>query len=1461
MKGMIKSKTKQAKSAVVLVAALALAVLSVVAALAFRPKSANAKAFFLSNLYQTEGMDVTQNAAVPASLGITDNTNGILFTSDKAGSKISFANTFSGAFDLKFRVYSDTTYSGDYGGSQYKNNALDLRELQLKFTDRQTGKSFTLIVAGGEAYGSIIPSALVRVGSVKLGLHYAGAAETESLTYIRNFNGMRTRLNGTTFCNLANTKSGDSVSGSMPTELGFDPYTMQVYGYNYNTSTGARMRRVILDLDDPKYIGEKNCLSGFNEYNVEAVFASITVGRTAKLLMYALNGQSLSGSASVSDTHGPAVVLSDNYCGVVGETSYLPNAVTAYDLIDEKIAFDGTVSLTDPSGNAVTVTKIADGYAYSPTAAGIYTAVYTARDSSGNLGMPYTVPVTVLAAAPEISFAYDHVIGEVGRTAYKGKNSMVTVPTAYANSALGRGAITVNTELTAPDGEKKAVAAGDTVTLSKTGTYRLMFSASDRLGKSKTEEFVFEVCDAVFDGEALAPVYNRNDIISVPAKTVSGGASEHAVSFPDGRNSTNAAIKADALGEYRVIYSNAGQTAFHTEYFKVIDDYAALFEANDSFTVENNKELSDSVDVGGRGLGITSRTDGAELVYNGVLNLSENTIADTLLKFSVTPKTAGTADMTRVIFTFRDIHDPSIYMSINVRRDFWGQYHSVRVSVKTDSMADYGTRGYYSGAVISAAGEIGGAMFNHSFYGKYNDSFVARPIEIYYDHAARTLHGFPFSYAVSAETPWMFMDFNDPAYQAGTTWRGFTTGEVTMSVSLQGLSGSSASMMLYTLNKNDLSGDSVVDTVPPDIVVDYNGENQANLPSAGVGVPFKLFSASAYDLVDGKTGVQTDVYIKKSGGMIRQIYDDEAMRFIPQEAGEYYIRYSAVDQSGNYSEKRISFFVYDVLPELQLAFPGGGIPLTASLGEELLLRAPTVLGGSGVKTITRRVSFGGEEVAVTENILVLTKSGEYTVVYRVKDYNGEKDFTYTIAVSETGVPAVEPPSVPIAILAGSEYVFAPLEAYVYTAAEGKKAAKVSLSVTLDGVTTPLQAFTFTPPANAGGKTLTLNYRAENPENATLFWAQSYEVKLISPVTIGDYFYTNGLSRTYKTTSAVYAATGANPTLDYINKLVAGSFEFAFRVPKDANEFSAVTVTLTDTKRASERIVISVLKGNASESPVHLNGVRVGAIKSATFFGSADPFLLKLNLRTGTVSDYSGAVLFKVGTYESGRTFAGFSSGKLLMNVSLDGVSGASGIEIVKLGNQIFYDTAEDTIKPTISLGDEFRYMVDPGAVVKVPYAIAGDILSPVATCVVTVTAPDGTDIYYRTDISEDLYFTASQFGYYSIVYIATDGAGNRFPLDFAVRIIDLTPPTVTVAGNVPTTAKTGATVKLPSATVSDDYSKDLSYNIFVITPDGSFIMVAEHSFVASVKGEYRIIYSAEDEFGNLTAESYILVVA
>ena len=137
-------------------------------------------------------------------------------------------------------------------------------------------------------------------------------------------------------------------------------------------------------------------------------------------------------------------------------------------------------------------------------------------------------------------------------------------------------------------------------------------------------------------------------------------------------------------------------------------------------------------------------------------------------------------------------------------------------------------------------------------------------------------------------------------------------------------------------------------------------------------------------------------------------------------------------------------------------------------------------------------------------------------------------------------------------------------------------------------------------------------------------------------------------------------------------------------------------------------------------------------------------------------------------------------------------------------------------------------------------------MSPHIGVTVTLTAPDGTQIYSDAPSVRGMSFVIESYGIYRLSFYAEDRAG-RMKLDsFTISAEDLIAPTVTLASYETLTGKVGKSVKLPEVTVLDNYDAAPKLSVFAVDQAGTYSLIEGGNFTPETKGRYTIRFYAYD---------------
>lgn len=341
-------------------------------------------------------------------------------------------------------------------------------------------------------------------------------------------------------------------------------------------------------------------------------------------------------------------------------------------------------------------------------------------------------------------------------------------------------------------------------------------------------------------------------------------------------------------------------------------------------------------------------------------------------------------------------------------------------------------------------------------------------------------------------------------------------------------------------------------------------------------------------------------------------------------------------------------------------------------------------------------------------------------------------------------------------------------------------------------------------------------------------------------------------------------------------------EIAFSKPLSADGFNVkfwgiegsqiqrIDFVLTDMNDESCSIEASFSKMNDENSALTINRMKRSYIVAGSLYrGSDNPFNLSYDMVTNTISDETGNKV-PVLTNLQGDSFAGFPSQQVRLIVRLHGAKGTifriSEINRQRLGA----DYTEDDTAPTIILSHTISKVLR-GSVVALPTAVASDVFAEETDVKMNVVNPsgeivkavDGTklenvspDVAYQIAIEED--------GQYRVEYQATDGINTTRKIAYQIYVADETKPELDLSGALPTKAKVGDKLEIPSMEYSDNISKEDNLHTWITVklPGGQIkgIDPTEKSYEVKTEGIYTFSFFVVDEAGNIEKTEQIVYV-
>ena len=1445
--------------------------------------------------YNEKGITVTDNRSVPAVLKDKDGKdvsttfdagkNGVLLTSNVSGSSVDILKTIKGNFEAEFRVYSDVHFY-DESGKDWNSNVVkinpycDLEELSIIFTDNN-GQSFEVIITGGEKYNTITPAAHVKVMDAEFGYHYSNDATVPSETALKNSGGYYTRIGGTTFSNV--TRRGNvNTTDSAPITIGFNAETMEVYCYHYgitkNYSEAQKQYRVIADLDSEDFGLYQ--FENFDDYKVSFSFNKIASGKTAKMLVYSINGQSLSGE-KLTDSIGPNTIANFKTNSVAGMNYKLPAPVT-FDLLEEGTNFKTLVNIKDkdgkevklyaPDGTVISNKQYVKGCYINSSVEGNITISYTSYDSQELAGKTATYSIYNYSSVPKTTFDYDG-LEQNYELASKGAGDILYIYPCKVSSPLylEKGLQYANVSLykdgnIVGDFDGKVIDEIEKVTL-ENGSYKLVYFVEGFYNEDYSYEFVVSnnTPYVTFSSE-LSDKYIYGSKIEIPTATYTlNGTSKRGTAVlydPDGKqvNISDGALL-EKIGVYKLTYMVRLDKVYSFDYY-----FTSFHSANGLFTDKKgiSAEYGNTGDLFKNeinGIVISSTKNDLEIKYNKVIDLSQNTKEDSLIELVTLPNKKGTLDAWQYSIRLTDIYDEDNYVTILIFKGSWGnQWSYIRVGSSNQVLS-----GLENDSVLTAYNV--GTPVNYSMTG---ESLLGNEIlQLYYDNAEKSVYVDNIKRAGYSYGN-MVIDMDNPEYfPEKSLWDGFTTGEVYLSLSVQYLQSDKAQFLIKSINGVSFENEWITDNDVPVITVDTLDYQEDKLPNALINREYKVFDAKAYDAIDGVIEYSLSIY-KDYQTVNQKLVASDTNTFIPKEVGEYSLVYTAVDSSKNTANKVVKINAVSSMNELNHEFDSQLIT-SIKVGNILEIPESISTGGTGnIETLISVLNPDGKNVEIENNKVFISKEGTYKVIAKLTDYIGnQKIKEYVVTASISSSPIMGELSFNSTMIEGREYDLSTFVALDYYSNNGVSQDAIKcVEIVQNGKTTTLDSpFKFTPKATNNGEEITIRFIAKSNKGSgeTVVERKAHLIKITDSngnYILSNLFYQEKISSVNSADKYVeYTTSTEGALLEYVNYLVADGFSMNFTVNKDKNNFGAIEITLQDSMNYNQKVVLTIKKSGTSSSTLSINEIKNLSITSDFYQTTSYGFKFYFNAKSNSIIDgNTNRTISVVKHYLDGSKFEGFSSGKVKASIRFVDVTGQSAIRVTSISNQSITSDTKDRAKPVISILGDLSRVGEINEKFVVYRAVASDGIDP--SPVTTVQIKKSGKTIYSGDISKDYEFVPTEYGEYIITYTSTDSNKQKVAVTYLLTIKDRIKPELVVNGNVMTTANVGQTYTLPSATVTDNNDKDLPVYLFILAPDGEQRANAagDYTFKPTIKGEYLITYYTQDSYNCYTYIEYTVRV-
>lgn len=639
----------------------------------------------------------------------------------------------------------------------------------------------------------------------------------------------------------------------------------------------------------------------------------------------------------------------------------------------------------------------------------------------------------------------------------------------------------------------------------------------------------------------------------------------------------------------------------------------------------------------------------------------------------------------------------------------------------------------------------------------------------------------------------------------------------------------------------------------PSVTVDYGNYSKDDIPSAIKEVPYKIFSADAEDVYGNELAVNAKVYIHylEPNKSLVTLDDGYAM---PKYYGTYTVEYSARDKFGNVGYATYDFTCAD-LEKLSLTL-SGEYTQTVAVGNEATIKGYSFENNIGEVAVTiTAINENGEKEDLTgKTSFVPFYTGNYAIVYECKDYNLTATQSYVLTVTENGnsIIAVEPTLLKYYIV-GKKYSLPTAECYSF-ASGAPVVVEPMISVKYGDGEYQEVTDTFTAAA-AGDITFKYSVTGDSKE----YSAKAIDVGVNGSLNLTKYFYSDSAVASAQPDRITYEVKNDGESIDFINLVESHEFDFIFSIPSGYNNFSTLNLFLTSSVDSDKSLKISYAKsGDASTV----------TINDEFSYKCDESFAYASSITVNYIDDDN---VLNFGSLKiSLDKFEGFSNEKVYFSFSLEGINGKSGIDVIKIVNQIFSDSAVDEVAPKVyfdtysngveTIGNtiivERIYVFD---VLDTDFTVAYSIKSPSGNYVVDVNGVtlNGANASYEKQYS----FVGNEYGKYVVTMYVCDSSDNEETYAYSITVADVEGPTVSLKSELKSNLKIGEAFKVCELNVTDDKSEKFEISAYIVKPS----MMTEtveigKSYSFSKKGQYVLGYVVRDESGNSTILLHTFIV-
>lgn len=853
-----------------------------------------------------------------------------------------------------------------------------------------------------------------------------------------------------------------------------------------------------------------------------------------------------------------------------------------------------------------------------------------------------------------------------------------------------------------------------------------------------------------------------------------------------------------------------------------------------------------------RGAKIVASATGAETVYTRVVNLKN--LKDDVINMEVIYDSVY--DMKLVSVSLIDIYDSSNEITVSWKRhpNLVQPYSYMLVSVNgsegvgRDNETGSGKVRSEYGSLVWTCGLNGG--LDKDYPDAHNFPHV--PLNFSFDYETQQIR----SRIQQDGGAWTVLDLDDDLGSA--SFNGFRTGEVYVKIVFSEIVKKGA-VTVRSIAGN-VTDDTEKTSVPQNNVkLDMDLDYFYNaLPNGAVGYDFPLPVPVASDYIQGETAVGAEIY--KGGEKLEGLISDGI--FKPKSAGDYKLVFYSSDVNGLRSEKVFDVKINDAPERIEIAAEYDSATFLHNRYGKLPVF--TADGGNGKLTFQTEYYYNGNKVeADLAGKIFLSDLGTVKTVAKVIDYIGSSaEKTIELQVI-AGQEILLKSGISNSFMAGKKIVLPDFTAIDYTRTAGESGYEMLRSIYADGVKLS-DSREYTVPENK--RSVTIEYRGENADHVV---KKTFEVSIISPADSGSLsgFFTSENCFVKDGAYGINLKSSAEKNSVKFPYFISTEFmAIDLETVIDKCFYDYIQLSMTDSLNPEIKAVIRIVKDNAGYVVATKDGN--GKFKTSAFVNKALAERQVLSYyyenSSRTIMDGIFNNVITIDYCENGDAFNGFSSNAVSLEISFGQTLGMySELLIKKIGNQDFsvgsYEFG-DMIAPELSFSAEIKNdRVREGETRVIPAAYGYDVLTGCADITVSLRSPSGNYLFENLPATEERTVTFTEYGAYSVIYVAYDEYFNKAESYYTFNVTDVTPPELKVDGSIGSSYKAGEKIKIPGFSAKDNYTEadKLVVYCMVYMPNLEMRYLAPgEEFVFGMLGHYEFVFVARDATYNVSRITY-----